>query len=506
MLNKISSQKVNIIEILYCCLISIVFISICSTSSPLYPLNMWNDSNCFFTVGKSMFDGVVVYSEIYEQKGILLYFLHGIASIISYDSFLGVWVLEVIFFAVFLNFAAKTILLFIDDNKAVIIVLPILSMILLTDKTFSFGDSAEEFVLPLYMAFIYHSIKYFKGEQERYSFKRAIIDGGLIGCVFWIKFNLIAFFAGYIICILANYLFRKCYKEAIHYLAGISIGAVLATIPWIIYFLVTDSIYDWIYYYFYANTALYTVKTTTIDLLFFIKNIYLYLLETSGQIIVLGVVGIIFVMLSNKKIKNVFGRWGIVVTYFLTVIGVWIGGINHAYYGFALAVFVTFGLIACYNGVKSVNSEFISKKTKKHETVFLVILYLGIAAATYWGANAHNMMWVDKNEIAQYQFAEIINKTEDATLLNYGSLDGGFYTAAGIVPNCKYFCMTNNTELTEMKKVQDEFVKEAKVDYVVTCNDDPIPKFLADNYKLVIEKTETYGTASSIYRLYERIE
>ena len=67
-----------------------------------------------------MFDGVVVYSEIYEQKGILLYFLHGIASIISYDSFLGVWVLEVIFFAVFLYFAAKTILLFIDDNKAVI--------------------------------------------------------------------------------------------------------------------------------------------------------------------------------------------------------------------------------------------------------------------------------------------------------------------------------------------------------------------------------------------------
>ena len=64
-------------------------ITLCSRSSPLYPLNDWDDVNCFFTVGKAMFSGRVLYRDIYEQKGFLLYVVYGLAWLISRRSFFG---------------------------------------------------------------------------------------------------------------------------------------------------------------------------------------------------------------------------------------------------------------------------------------------------------------------------------------------------------------------------------------------------------------------------------
>ena len=45
---------------------AVAAITICSKSSPIYPLNDWVDSNCFMTVGKSMLRGVVPYRDLYE--------------------------------------------------------------------------------------------------------------------------------------------------------------------------------------------------------------------------------------------------------------------------------------------------------------------------------------------------------------------------------------------------------------------------------------------------------
>ena len=54
-------------ELLLILLISVGVITLCSRSSFLYPLNNWDDANCFFTVGKSMFNGKVPYRDLIEQ-------------------------------------------------------------------------------------------------------------------------------------------------------------------------------------------------------------------------------------------------------------------------------------------------------------------------------------------------------------------------------------------------------------------------------------------------------
>jgi len=49
------------------------------------------------------------------------------------------------------------------------------------------------------------------------------------------------------------------------------------------------------------------------------------------------------------------------------------------------------------------------------------------------------MLEFKKEDLVQFKYASIINQKKDATLLNYGTLDGGFYSAADIVPNIRFF-------------------------------------------------------------------
>ena len=106
----------------------------------------------------------------------------------------------------------------------------------------------------------------------------------------------------------------------------------------------------------------------------------------------------------------------------------------------------------------------------------------------------------DKSDMPQYRFAEIITKTDNATLLNYGFLDGGFYTVTGIVPNCKFFCKLN-IKLDEIMETQNEFIKNGKVDFVVTSN----TKFEAELYECVSTASVFYEGYEHEYYLYQLI-
>ena len=72
-------------------------------------------------------------------------------------------------------------------------------------------------------------------------------------------------------------------------------------------------------------------------------------------------------------------------------------------------------------------------------------------------------------QLPQYRFAADIRADGGGTLLNYGTLDGGFYTVTGQLPPCKYFCVTN-LPLAEQQQQQDALLAAGGVDYVVTLD------------------------------------
>ena len=147
---KSTARRRDFLVFLYCLLAAFVVLTICTKSSFLYPFNDWVDANCFFTVGKSMAEGKVLYRDIYEQKGILLYVLHALAYRISADTFFGVYLLEVLAGALFLFFAYKTVRLY--ARRGILFWLPWLGALIYTSNSFCHGDSAEELCMPILMA------------------------------------------------------------------------------------------------------------------------------------------------------------------------------------------------------------------------------------------------------------------------------------------------------------------------------------------------------------------
>lgn len=115
-----------------------------------------------------------------------------------------------------------------------------------------------------------------------------------------------------------------------------------------------------------------------------------------------------------------------------------------------------------------------------------------------------------KEDLVQYQFAEIIRQTPGATLLNYGFLDGGFYTASGIIPQTKYFCKLNMTvdRYPEMMQEQNRYLEEKMVDYVVMewSEDKNRSQFkldyLRENYEMVAEQEGSFDGQGKKYILY----
>ena len=100
-----TERRVQIGMLLYCLFVSFCFLTICTKSSFLYPLNNGSDIQCFFTVGKGMMHGLVPYRDLVEQKGPLLYFLYGLASLVSSRSFFGVYLLEILSYTFFLFYS-----------------------------------------------------------------------------------------------------------------------------------------------------------------------------------------------------------------------------------------------------------------------------------------------------------------------------------------------------------------------------------------------------------------
>lgn len=84
---------------------------------------------------------------------------------------------------------------------------------------------------------------------------------------------------------------------------------------------------------------------------------------------------------------------------------------------------------------------------------------------------------VEYEEMPQMKFAKIISETENATLLNYGFLDDGFYLAADVMPVNRWFCrLLANTQDCDAE--QSQIVAEGGVDYVITC------KYTLESYEI----------------------
>lgn len=488
-----------------CALISIAFLLICTKSSPLYPINDWVDANAFFTVGKSMMNGKIIYKDIFEQKGPLLYLLHGIGYLISNKSFFGIFLLEIISFTVFLYYSFKVLRLYTSRNYS-ILGLVLLAFVILNMTNFTHGDSAEEFCLPLLMIGLYYLLDYFRNAYpDRIDWKIVLLNGFVAGCILWIKYSMLGFWFGWMATVFFVLILRNSYWYALRCCFIFIGGMTLATLPWIAYFGIVGGLNEFIDAYFLINIKYYSADGSLFDRLFlaayYVKN---YLVENK-LFAVLTLVGLISLLGSKKIVGPWIGKIGILFCWAMLFLGIYGGGMVIVYYFIIITPVVIFGIIQTMQWLQQI-VEKQSFRWYPRITIPLIAILLALVTRRI----NHNVYFLDKSkdELFHYAFADIINENEGATLLNYGSLDVGLYTTTGIVPNIKHFEKQNIRYEKYPVNIdqQNRYVSEKRTGFVVVREDEFYDRYhdlLEENYYLVKEMTHFFEGQNLNFMLYK---
>ena len=475
-------------------LLAAVLVTICSQSSPLYPLNTWVDANCFFTVGKSMLFGKVPYRDLYEQKGPLLYALYALAYPISHRSFLGVWLLEIAAAFAFLFFSSCTIRQIIGRKSPLVLLLS--SVLVYTVPAFFKGGSAEELCLPLLMMAICYGTASIMQNRDL-SIKEALLIGMSSGAVLWIKYSMLGFYFGFILVPAWRMVREKRFRQLLYLLLSIAAGVALISLPILLYFSLNGAISDLWTAYFYNNIFLYGNSSSLNGVVHNLLSGAASMLTFNDATILLT----LFAVISLLREKNYAYAAFIGLCFLFAFLLVYIGGITWIYYSEILCVLIPVGVAQLWKAfsegiIGDRELEQAEKIRGKHVLgAFTAVLLI---AALLGNGNAR-MLQYRKADLPQFQFAETISETPDATLYNYGALDLGQYTVSDIVPSCRYFCILS-IDLEEMYTEASRYISEGATDYIVSRGamvDSP-------NYVLVQSALFTDEGVEFPYYLYRR--
>ncbi len=505
---KENLNKIDLLVIIICLLIAFFFLLIATKSSPLYPFNDWADANISFTMGKGMMNGKIPYRDLFDHKGPLFYIIFGLAYLISNETFLCVFIFEVLSFSIFLFFSFKLINLYLKTKYA-IITLPILAASIVNLSNFTHGGSVEQFCLPLLTISLYHLFDYFENSYPYpISNKIVLINGVIAGCILWIKFSLLGFWFGWIAAIFIGMFAKQEVVRAIKAMFVFLLGILIATLPWLIYFGSNHAIFDLLNAYFMFNIRSYSMDFSMISIL---KSTFVGILASLPEnpvSIGLMYFGMIIFLTYKKFTNNIFLKLGLSLCFFSLALSVYGGGRQYVYYFLIFSPFIFLGFIAIFNIV----IDEIGKL--KSNRLFFIILFITLFVTfSYTRLFHHNtyMIGVKKEDLVQYKYAAIINQIESPSLLNYGGLDHGFYTTTGIVPNIRFFHYPNiaYSRYPIILDEQNRYIKEQVVDYVVFqvptdySGDFKIP-LLDENYHLIGREKQKNEDNEFYYFLYKK--
>ncbi len=480
---------------LFCLAVSFVFISICSKNSFLYPVQDWVDSNCFFTVGKSILNNKVLYKDIIEQKGPILYFIYSAVCFVSHNSFVGAYILEFISFSLFLFFSAKSIILVGASKKYVFLTVPILAFAITVSPAFSHGGSAEELCLFPLAYSVYLSLKVTKGEKVKYI--DLFVFGIFFAVVFWIKYTVAATYAGFLLLLFVHCIKQKKLLLFLRYMLFFSLAFFVVSFFVLLYFWNNNATESLVECYFYNNIFNYSNdKSVFIKLLGFVKNT-VFSLGRNFIYSIFVLLGFFGIKKNTPELFRVF-----LVLFVFTAIGTYTGGKMYVYYGLVFSLYAVYGI---YYALYYIRFFLVNRLKVPIKKIILIncclLLLLPIFSYTFSG-NTYLMKY-DREDLPQYIFAEQISKTEDPTLLNYGFLDGGFYLASDIVPSTKYFCHLN-LKSDEMRNSMNEYIINGVTDYIVTREVRLENKFVDLKYELIDEATFIFEKNNYTYYLYKK--
>ena len=235
---KISSHKTSLLCMIFLILFSI-FLSLGTNFSPMNKNVLNHDSGIFSYVAFAMQKGRILYRDVWENKGPLLYFIYYFGFWINQK--FGVYALELISIFISVLFSFKIIMEMTQKKWYAII--GVLYTFSVWEVTFEGGTFSESFALPILMIGVYAFIKQLKNNFKVQN-KEIIFWGILSSLIALLRLNMLSIFLAFFIVIGVCFLWNRRWKEIFRWLGLGLVGFIITLLPFLLYFIYHHALSD----------------------------------------------------------------------------------------------------------------------------------------------------------------------------------------------------------------------------------------------------------------------
>lgn len=438
------------------------FFFFCSELSPLYEFNSWTDVNVYFTIGKGLMDGSVVYKDLFDHKGPLIFFIYGFGYLISNSDFFGVFLIEVCIYTICIYYVYLIIKLFASSTLAlsVSLIFPVFYLF------YSYkGGSAEDFILVAEVISLYYFIGYFYKRSINYLSKHMFVHGVMIGCVFFIKLNLIFFWFFPLLFIFIVLGYNKLYTSLWRNLSYLLLGILCIAFPIFLYFVINNALGSFWEAYIDFN-LLYNSQLSGNFITRLRSNLgdlklrdFLFLLVCFW-----GFLDFIFRKLFEKRV----GLLSLFLSFIVQLFFVLSGAFFFPYYLLSTLVFVILALVSLALVLEKI--AFVKHLKYLPLICSVCFLLIGAVRTNLFGYSLNSVVNRDFPESQISLFSREVMKEDNPSLLCLGFDESlTIFTICDIIPNVRFFFLPNITleHFPDICNAQISYIENKEVDFLV---------------------------------------
>lgn len=476
-----TAKKESIIDLWFCIAVALIAATF-FTLFPLTKLYTYADSSVFIYIGKMMRQGLVPYRDLFDHKGILLYFIQYLGVSLCSDSFLGIWVLEVLHMVFTVWFLFKLSGMFSDD-KVIRYISVIGVAVMCGMNTYEGGNFTEEYALPWIAFALYVFLKYFKNFS--YRFYEIVCLGVGFAVVSLLRVNMVTVWIAFMPLVLIRMLYKRENKELLNCIVGFCIGIFLIYIPTLIYMLWNGCLKDFIECYILFNFG-YSDGGSNFAA---VTNAITECIRNLFWAFVAGIAAIF----SNRKNKLFWlDVWVLVVTLYFSHMS----GRFYQHYGMILLPMLlplVTGAITTLYMILSLDEKIAFKMKLPGNKIMAGCFFLAVLAAFFlqfkW-ANLIREPMFQTGGVRELQEYLIQNTTQEDDVLIVGN-DAKYYLLANRHTNNKYFYQTPPIKISN--EIYQGFIEELE-----RCLSDTI--VVMGNKNACLERGDNLG---QVYHYFE---
>lgn len=478
-----------------------------TTSSPLFPFNLWTDENIYYAIGKGIFHGKQLYTEMFDHKGPCFFFLYMLGYMISPNKYYGVYLIESALLSLSLFCIYKIAFSATLKKNTSLFVSVFMLPFLLNSGYIGKGGSFEQMSVSALLATFLLILPYYQDsyqtEKMHLDSWRFILLGFIFSFVFFSKFNISFTWLFVVIPVFFMFIMNKQYfdliKSILYYIAGIMINIAII----FIYF--KGKITTLIDYYIIFNGKYGRITSISHSIKKIIQRVYAEF-NNYPIVFILILLGVSCIIYANTTRINSYGKIALISSFIVLVGTTYPGKSSFPYYYSVIASYSLWGAIAI--------AYFIEKNILKYDLSLKNILTAGIF---FFGLTfLYNDLILESIIINKEPYPQDIFNAQmlmysptDTSFFECGMMEWGFVSQSKADPCVQYFFYPNidQSSAPEVFNGQLEYIQNQETEFIITYGFDidspPEIPYLNDYYH-EISRIQYHDNTGESFWLYQR--